>query len=145
VGGLGHRRRTLRPRRPWEDLPRWAVSSALALGALFLALLWTEAWASVTRHGRARTTFATSAPQIFASFTWRRVPTPGQPLAIAWYGPKGTLAAIWKDRTLRRDRPGTVLYASVPRTVYATRPGSWQVVLRVAGISRGAVSLRVRR
>jgi hypothetical protein len=104
-----------------------------------------RSWASVTRHGRARSTFAASAPQIFASFTWRRVPTPGQPLAIAWYGPKGTLAAIWKDRTLRRDRPGTVLYASVPRTVYATRPGSWQVVLRVAGISRSAVSLRVTR
>jgi hypothetical protein len=102
-------------------------------------------WISLTRSGKAITRIPANAPALFATFVWKRAPSTGLPLVIEWRGPTGHLWAIWKSTTLRTDGPGTRLWTSVARKVFAGKPGLWHVRLRVDGRVRGYLGFTVPR
>src|SRR5262249_46494638 len=91
----------------------------------------SRGWISATRSGPALRRMPGKANQLIAHFEWLRVPTPGLPLEIDWVTADGQLRAAWKNRTLRTDRPGTVLWTSIGRKVLGAQPGRWHVELRV--------------
>ena len=142
-------RGTLRRVRTSRFLP---IACLLALCALAAAPATAAApryglvqhgWVSVSRTSHSLSRLPVHAKGLVAHFQWQRVPTAGLPLQIGWYAPDGSLRAIWKDRTLKSDRAGTILWTSISRKVLTAAPGRWHVELRVDGRLRGYLRFAV--
>jgi hypothetical protein len=119
------------------------VAAAPASGAQPLYGTVARSWASAARNAPPRTVFHVAATHIIANFVWKRVPTPGQKLLITWRRPDHTKAAVWTNRTIATDRPGTRLYAMLTHALFANTPGRWLAVLSVGGRPRGTVQIRI--
>src|SRR3954467_12744764 len=108
-----------------------AAGAASAAGPRYGTV--SRGWVSVRNAGPAVARLPAGARQLVAHFPWRRTPTPGLPLEIDWIDGAGQRRAVWKSRTLRSDKPGTVLWTSLGRKVLTAQRGRWHVGLRVEG------------
>ena len=98
---------------------------------------------SETSGGPAASTFhVASLQRLYANFTWATPPAPGQKLEIQWQGPTGELRAIWVNRTVSSDSPGTRIFAWISAAKLKQAPGTWRVLLVVGGVTRSTRAFR---
>jgi hypothetical protein len=120
------------------------VPASLAPAAGPSAGTISRGWMSARQHGAAFTIVPAGTKTLIANFVWKTPPSPGQALAISWVGPNGQRRAVWTNRTLKSDRPGTRLWTSIGRNVFSSASGTWRVKLLVGKKVRGTLTFQVR-
>jgi hypothetical protein len=102
-----------------------------------------SAFTAGRENGKISTSFKTTTTHIYASFVWLRAPTAGQKLEIDWFGPQGSRVALWTNKTLAEDGPGTRIFSVIGPKQIRTRPGKWRVTITVGGVERAAVKFTI--
>jgi hypothetical protein len=103
-----------------------------------------KTWISRTSGGKTEKTFkASGVKRLYANFTWKVPAAAGQVLRIEWHDPSGTLRAVWKDKTIAKDKKGTRLYAWIGNALVKTSLGGWRAVLTVGGKPIGTAKFRI--
>ena len=138
---LGHPRRRL-----LALVPAFAVAAQRAAQGTV-----ERRWISTTSGGDADdAVLGRRRSALYANFIWKRPPTAGQALEIAWHDPAGTLRAAGRDKTIKSDKEGTRLYAWVAHDVVKDKPGhleapcSSSAACVAASTSASSRRLRVR-